>query len=174
MTYQQAADLLGGTADAARVRARRLHWRRQRGNDGKALILVPAELGQQQASPRPPEQADERPPGRPPERSGGRPGGQPEQPGQGGRSEELLLVLHMLHDQVAEHRQERQQAEEREGVLRAEVGRLKDRAAEAEAAALDAWRTTAELARLLAQAKVAGAPAHALPSRRGWLGRLLG
>jgi hypothetical protein len=41
LTYQQAGDLLGMSAEAARQRARRLKWRTQRGNDGRALVLVP-------------------------------------------------------------------------------------------------------------------------------------
>ncbi len=41
LTYQQAGALLGMTAEAARQRARRLKWRTQPGNDGKALVLVP-------------------------------------------------------------------------------------------------------------------------------------
>jgi hypothetical protein len=41
LTYHQAGELLGMTSEAARQRARRLRWRSQKGNDGKALVLVP-------------------------------------------------------------------------------------------------------------------------------------
>jgi hypothetical protein len=41
LTYQEAGEVLGMSAEAARQRARRLKWRTQRGNDGKALVLVP-------------------------------------------------------------------------------------------------------------------------------------
>lgn len=43
MTYQEAAAALGMTPESIRARARREHWRKQLGNDGKALILVPAD-----------------------------------------------------------------------------------------------------------------------------------
>lgn len=43
LTYAQAGALLGMTAEAARHRARRLKWRTQKGNDGRALVLVPAD-----------------------------------------------------------------------------------------------------------------------------------
>jgi hypothetical protein len=41
VTYQQAGDLLGLSAEAARKRARRQRWRTQPGNDGRMLVLVP-------------------------------------------------------------------------------------------------------------------------------------
>jgi hypothetical protein len=41
LTYQQAGDALGMTAEAARQRARRLGWRTQPGNEGRTLVLVP-------------------------------------------------------------------------------------------------------------------------------------
>src|SRR4051794_30840257 len=41
LTYQQLGNLLGMSAEAARQRAARLKWRKQPGNDGKALVLVP-------------------------------------------------------------------------------------------------------------------------------------
>lgn len=41
LTYQQAGDALGMTAEAVRQRARRLGWRTQPGNEGRALVLVP-------------------------------------------------------------------------------------------------------------------------------------
>jgi chromosome segregation ATPase len=41
LTYQQLGELLGMSPHAARQRAARLKWRKQPGNDGKALVLVP-------------------------------------------------------------------------------------------------------------------------------------
>src|SRR5215210_6408879 len=43
MTYPATAAALGMTPESVRQRARREHWRKQLGNDGKALILVPAD-----------------------------------------------------------------------------------------------------------------------------------
>lgn len=40
LTYQQAGDALGLSAEAVRQRAIRLKWRRQRGNDGRTLVLI--------------------------------------------------------------------------------------------------------------------------------------
>lgn len=43
LSYADAAVALGMTPESVRQRARREHWRKQLGNDGKALILVPAD-----------------------------------------------------------------------------------------------------------------------------------
>jgi hypothetical protein len=43
LSYQVVADRLGITPEAARSRAKRLGWRRQTGNDGRALVLVALE-----------------------------------------------------------------------------------------------------------------------------------
>jgi len=168
MTYQEAAVLFGSTPDAVRVRARRLRWRRQRGNDGKALILVPAN---------PSERSQSSVPGQDEHAFAylsGRPGGQS---GQSEQGEELRLVLELLRDQMAEHRRERQSAEERERVLRAEVQSLNGRVAEAEAAALEGWRAAAELAQRQGASMDAQTPVQApapSPGGRGWLARLFG
>lgn len=45
LTYADAASALGMTTESVRQRARREHWRKQLGNGGKALILVPADTG---------------------------------------------------------------------------------------------------------------------------------
>jgi hypothetical protein len=44
-TYAEAAAALGMTTEGVRQRARREAWRKQLGNDGKALILVPDDAG---------------------------------------------------------------------------------------------------------------------------------
>jgi hypothetical protein len=46
LTYVELGDRLGITPDAARQKAIRGHWRKQRGNDGKARVLVEAEVFQ--------------------------------------------------------------------------------------------------------------------------------
>lgn len=43
MSYADAASALGMSAEGVRQKARREAWRRQIGNDGKALILVPGD-----------------------------------------------------------------------------------------------------------------------------------
>jgi hypothetical protein len=43
LTYADAATALGMTPESIRQRARREHWRKQLGNGGKALILVPGD-----------------------------------------------------------------------------------------------------------------------------------
>src|SRR3954453_17867389 len=46
LTYVELGDRLGITPDAARQKAIRGHWRKQRGNDRKARVLVEAEVFQ--------------------------------------------------------------------------------------------------------------------------------
>jgi hypothetical protein len=41
LTYAQAGERLGMSAEAIRSRARRAGWRTMPGNDGKALVLIP-------------------------------------------------------------------------------------------------------------------------------------
>jgi hypothetical protein len=41
LTYAQAAERLGLSAEAIRHRARRSGWRTQPGNDGRTLVLIP-------------------------------------------------------------------------------------------------------------------------------------
>jgi hypothetical protein len=41
LTYQQAGEALGMSAEAVRQRARRLGWRTQPGNEGRTLVLLP-------------------------------------------------------------------------------------------------------------------------------------
>src|SRR3954447_14243927 len=78
LTYQQAGDLLGVSAEAIRRHARRRNWRIQRGNDGKALVLVPSTAASEGWA-RPDgrldnaraDSPDGQAPGRPPGQSGG-------------------------------------------------------------------------------------------------------
>ena len=62
LTYAQAGERFGLSAEAVRLRARRLGWRTQPGNDGRTLVLVPDDADVQ-PRPRPPEQPAEQPPG---------------------------------------------------------------------------------------------------------------
>jgi DNA-directed RNA polymerase specialized sigma24 family protein len=43
LSYQEVADRLGITPEAARSRAKRLGWRRQLSNVGRAMVLVALE-----------------------------------------------------------------------------------------------------------------------------------
>jgi len=62
LTYAALAEKLGVSAEAARQKAVRGRWRRQRGNDGRTLVLVePAVLSRLKAGKRP---SDERAVGR--------------------------------------------------------------------------------------------------------------
>ena len=54
LTYAALAEKLGVSAEAARQKAVRGRWRRQRGNDGRTLVLVePAVMGRLKAGKRP-------------------------------------------------------------------------------------------------------------------------
>ena len=66
LTYSGLAKALGTTPEAARQKAIRGRWRRQRGNDGKALVLV--DLEAEKASHAPRKRPEEHPSGRPDER----------------------------------------------------------------------------------------------------------
>jgi hypothetical protein len=55
LTYAQASERFSVSAEAVRLRARRLGWRTQPGNDGRTLVLVPDDADVQ-PRPRPAEQ----------------------------------------------------------------------------------------------------------------------
>jgi hypothetical protein len=59
LTYREFANALGISPEAARQKAIRGHWRRQRGNDGKARILVDVHAEKSVHTPR--RRPDERP-----------------------------------------------------------------------------------------------------------------
>jgi hypothetical protein len=63
LTYADLAEALGTSTEAARQKAIRGYWRRQRGNDGKARILVDLEAAKAAHTPRrrPNERPDEHP-----------------------------------------------------------------------------------------------------------------
>ena len=85
------------------------------------------------------------------------------------------LAAELAHVRVQLANREGELAGVREALRVAEtaVHEATRRAGHAEQAAIDAWRTTADLARLLAQARTVSVPAQAPPHRRGWLTRLL-
>ena len=62
LTYAQAGERFSVSAEAVRLRARRLGWRTQPSNDGRTLVLVPDDA-EVQPRPRPPEQPAGQPPG---------------------------------------------------------------------------------------------------------------
>ena len=71
LTYTQAGARFGLSADAARMRAHRLGWRTQPGNDGRTLVQVPDDATVR-PRPRSPARSPERSPEDMPERSGER------------------------------------------------------------------------------------------------------
>ena len=127
LTYAQMGERFGLSADAVRMRAHRLGWRTQPGNDGRTLVLVP-------------EDAAVQPRARSGTRSGERaPEGSPEQIEDGARSA-AAEGRAMLAEQRAEQAEQRaDQAEKRAGVADSDR-----RAAETRADAADADRRAAE------------------------------
>lgn len=85
LTYRQAGALLHMSPEAARQRARRLRWRTQRGNDGKALVLVPHDEAERAAVQTPVQLAVQ-------------PAAQP--PVQTGESEVLSTLVNTLRDEL--------------------------------------------------------------------------
>lgn len=85
------------------------------------------------------------------------------------------LAAELAHVRVQLANREGELAGMREALRVAEMAmhEATRRAGHAEQAAIDAWRTTADLARLLAQARAVSVPAQAPPHRQGWLARLL-
>lgn len=59
LTYVDAANALGMSVEGLRQRARREQWRRQLGNDGKALVLVPGDTARRPSTEAPGNQEDD-------------------------------------------------------------------------------------------------------------------
>ena len=127
LTYAQAGERFGLSADAVRMRAHRLGWRMQPGNDGRTLVLVP-------------EDATVQPRARSPERSGAHTGerspAQITDEGKRAAAEGRTI----LAEQRAEQAEQRADRAEK----RADVADTDRRAAEARADAADADRRAAE------------------------------
>lgn len=83
----------------------------------------------------------------------------------------MTLELTALRVQLAAREGELVGTREALRVAEASAREATQRADQADQAALDAWRTTADLARLLAQAESAKAPVQTPAPHRGWLGR---
>jgi hypothetical protein len=115
LTYQQAGDALGMSAEAVRQRARRLGWRTQPGNEGRTLVLVPDDPAVR--------------PRRPPVQT-------PVQPaGQTGEDADLAEFLERLEGERDAARLAAAKAEGEGAALREVLGRDRERADKAEAAA---------------------------------------
>jgi chromosome segregation ATPase len=128
LTYAQAGERFGLSADAVRMRAHRLGWRVQPGNDGRTLVLVP-------------EDAAVQPRRRSPERSSAHSGGRA--PAQAADGSELAAATArvLLAEQRAEQAEQRADQAEK----RADAADSDRRAAEARADAADADRRAAEV-----------------------------
>jgi len=176
LTYAEAGRALGMQPGSAKRLSFRRHWPRRTGNDGLARVGVPAS-----ALHRVPGDATRDAPGVVTGDSiGDAPRGDTRDSTGTGRDTPSvsaeILAMELAHARVQLAAREGELAGLREALRVAETGTHEavQRADRAEQAALDAWRTTADLARMLAQVKAANTPAQALPPRRGWLGRLLG
>ena len=89
LSYDEAAKRLGIKADSVRRRARSRKWPKRTGNDGRALVGVPA-------SALPPDMSADHPPGLP-----------PGDPGDAVRIAELEVELRMLRDRLTDTQADR-------------------------------------------------------------------
>lgn len=154
LTYAEAGQALGIKPSSVKRLSFRRHWPRRTGNDGHARVELPlAEL----------------------RRVTGDATGDSKRTNGGDKPsvsvEALTLELTALRVQLSAR--EAELAGMREALRVAEAGAREatQRADRSDQAALDAWRTTADLARLLTQAETAKAPVQTPAPHRGWLGR---
>jgi hypothetical protein len=141
LTYAQAGERFGLTPDAMRMRARRLGWRTQPGNDGRTLILVPADALIEPRS---------RPPKGLPKRAAG---GLVEQTEQLGRMLDLF--------EAADARADRAESRAEQAETRAERAEHRAEQAEQRADRAEEERTTAQALADHAQAQLVDATARA-------------
>lgn len=180
LTYTEAGRALGMQPGSAKRLSFRRHWPRRTGNDGLARVGVPASELRRVTGDVTGVATGDSTRGASGGSTGDAPRGDTGDSTGAGRDmppdHTETLTVELAHVRVQLAAREGELAGVREALRMAEAGTREavQRADRAEQVALDAWRTTAELARLLAQVKVAGAPAQAVPPRRGWLGRLLG
>ena len=127
LTWQQAGGRFGLSPDAVRMRARRLGWRTQPGNEGRTLVEIP-------------DDAEVKPPERAPERvRAGSTEGSPEQAGSITRLTVLLVAADARADRAdlraakAEQRVEQVEQRADAAAARAESADADRRAAEARA-----------------------------------------
>ena len=167
LTYAEAGQVLGVRPDSAKRLSFRRHWPRRTGNDGLARIGMPtAELHRV---------TGDNPGDITGDATGDVPGDAPVTGRDTAPAPAEVFAVELAHVRMQLATREGELAGLREALRVAETGthEAARRADRAEQAALDAWRTTAELARLLTQAKTLEVPAQA-PPRRGWLVRLFG
>ena len=127
LTYAQAGDRFGTSAEAVRLRSRRFGWRTQPGNDGRTLVQVPDDAAVQ---PRP----------RPDGRSPGQP---PVQAAEIARLTDLLTAAERRADRAEKQVDQAEQRADRAEKL-ADAADMDRRAAEARADAATADRRAAE------------------------------
>lgn len=179
LTYAEAGQALGMRPDSAKRLSFRRHWPRRTGNDGLARVGVPAAELHGATGGNPGDVTG----GAPDEASGDSssdatgdiPGGAIKTSRDTAPVLAELLATELAHVRMQLATREGELAGLREALRIAEAGthEAARRADRAEQAALDAWRTTTDLVRLLTQAKAPSVPAQ-VPPRRGWLVRLLG
>jgi hypothetical protein len=150
LTYREAARILGMSPESLRARARREHWRKTLGNDGKARVLVPPDTACIPAG----EQGDEAPAPRPAKRP------EPDREG-------LLIRVAELEARLATAAELERARGETE---RERVERLEERA-RAERLAGEVAEIARKLAELTAAAQVrrpASLPPPSESVRRSW------
>ncbi len=163
LTYAEAGQAMEMQPSSVKRLSFRRKWPRRTGNDGLARVGVPvAELHPATG-------------GGTRDATGGVPG---DSTGTGEDATSVpaeTLAAELAHVRVQLGAREGELAGMREALRVAETGmhEATRRAEHAEQAAIDAWRTTADLVRLLAQAKAADVPSRVPPRRQGWLRRLL-
>lgn len=179
LTYAEAGRALEMQPGSVKRLSFRRKWPRRTGNDGLARVGVPvAELnpatgdatgGVTGGS------GDAVTGGSTRDTPGGATGGSAGTSGGTASVAAEALAAELAHVRVQLANREGELAGVREALRVAEtaVHEATRRAGHAEQAAIDAWRTTADLARLLAQARTVSVPAQAPPHRQGWLARLL-
>jgi DNA primase len=163
MTYAEAAQALGMTTESVRQRARREHWRKQLGNDGKAQILVPADTDRAP----PGDTADEPPASRPVKRP------EPDTAVLQARITEMEIRGAELRADLERERAERIQERDRAERLVNEVADLAKQLARVAEEAGSAQAEAAGLSAQLADAK-ADRDAWRQQAVRPWWRRLVG
>jgi hypothetical protein len=181
LTYAETGRALGMQAGSAKRLSFRRHWPRRTGNDGLARVGVPAAELRRVISDDTGDAAGVAIGDNIKAVSGDSTGDVPS--GNIGDSTKVgrdtapaeILAVELAHVRVQLAAREGELAGLREALRVAEAGTREavQRADRAEQTALDAWRTTVDLARLLAQAKAVRAPVQPSSPRRGWLGRWL-
>jgi len=179
LTYAEAGRALGMKPGSVKRLSFRRKWPRRTGNDGLARVGVPmAELQPATSGDTGDVTGDSIgivTGGSIRGSTGGATGDSKGTSGDAASVPTETLAAELAHVRVQLAAREGELTGVREALRVAETGMREAtrRAEHAEQAAIDAWRTTADLARLLAQAKAVSVPAQVPPRRQGWLVRLL-